>query len=110
MTLFRNKAKRGEGTHPDLQYQPKLKNLNGIEALIGALGARKLNETNLNIVAKELPILAYRIAVLGTLTFELSPDKAAAKWHESRSRCVIPQSSLPRQRGTRMLRPLCRLP
>ena len=41
MEIFRGKAKRGEGLHPDLQYQPKLKNLNGIEALISGWRPRK---------------------------------------------------------------------
>src|SRR5262245_35025229 len=44
MVFFRNKSKGGEGLHADLQYQPKLANLNGIEALIGALSKKKLTD------------------------------------------------------------------
>ena len=68
MEIYRNKSKGGEGIHADLQYQPKLKNLNGIEALIGALGTKKLSAENLDKVATELPRLSYRIAVTGDLT------------------------------------------
>ena len=82
MELFRNKTKGGEGIHADLQYSPQLKNLNGIEALIGALAKKKLTETNADKVAKELPMLAYRIAVVGTVTHEMAPEKGAAQWRE----------------------------
>jgi hypothetical protein len=80
MDMFRNKSKGGEGLYADLQYQPKLKNLNGTEALIGALSAKKLSDTNLDKVAKELPHLSYRMAVVAALTHEMPPEKGAGEW------------------------------
>lgn len=82
MLLFKNKAKGGEGIHADLQYLPKLANLNGIEALIGALSAKKLSEANLTKVSKELPLLGYRLAVFGSVTHEIAPEKGKAQWRE----------------------------
>jgi hypothetical protein len=80
MDLYRNKAKGGEGIHADLQYQPKLKNQNGIEALIGALATKKLNEANLDKVAVELSRLSYRIAVTAKLTELAAPAKGKERW------------------------------
>lgn len=82
MEIFKGKAKGGEGIHAELQYHPKLKNLNGIEALIGGLAGKKLNAENLDKVAKELPNLAYRVAVVGSITHEFPPQKGAAQWRE----------------------------
>src|SRR5262249_36812043 len=65
MQMFLSKAKGGEGIHPDLRYQKKLENLNGIEALLNSLAGKKLNEENLGKVSKELPLLGYRLAVVG---------------------------------------------
>jgi hypothetical protein len=80
MEVFKGKNKGGEGLHTDLHYHPKLKNLNGIEALIGALGSKKLSDENVDKVAKELPLLAYRVAVIGSITHEFPPDKRAGEW------------------------------
>ena len=82
MEIFRNKSKGGEGIHVDLQYQPKLKNLNGIESLIGTLGAKKISDDNLAKISKELPNLAYRSAVVALLTGGLAPEKGAAEWRD----------------------------
>jgi hypothetical protein len=82
MEIFRGKSKGGEGISADLQYHPKLKNLNGIESLIGTLAAKKLSDENLAKVAKELPNLAYRVAVVASLTHEYAPEKDTAKWRE----------------------------
>lgn len=82
MAIFFSKAKKGEGIHPDLHYQPKLKNLNGIEALVGALAAKKLTNDNMAKVAGELPNLAYRIGVVGAITEQLAPKKGAGAWRE----------------------------
>jgi hypothetical protein len=84
MTPFRSEAKGGEGIHPDLQYQPKLKNQNGIEALLNALGQKKLTDENAAKVSKELSLLGRRIAVYGSLTHEAyAPDaKDAKQWRE----------------------------
>ncbi len=81
MEVFRGKAKGGEGLHADLHYHPKLKNLNGIEAFIGAIAGKKLSEENLDKIAKELPNLASRIAVIGSLTHEMPQEKNVADWH-----------------------------
>ncbi len=82
MENFRGKAKGGEGLHAELQYHPKLKNLNGTEAFIGAIAGKKLSDENLDKIAKELPNFAYRVAVMGSITHELAPAKDAGKWRE----------------------------
>lgn len=82
METFRGKAKGGEGIHADLQYQPKLKNLNGIEALIGGLSGKQLSPENFGKVQKELPNLAYRVAVIAAITHEFAPNKGAGQWRE----------------------------
>ena len=82
MEVFKNKKKGGEGLHADLHYHPKLKNLDGIEALIGALSSKKLSDENLAKVSKELPLLAYRVAVIGSITHEFAPTKGAGQWRE----------------------------
>jgi hypothetical protein len=80
METFRGKTKGGEGLHVELQYQPKLKNLNGTEAFLGAIAGKKLSGENLDKIAKELPNFAYRVAVIGSITHEFPPEKNAAKW------------------------------
>lgn len=82
MENFRGKNKGGEGLHADLQYHPKLKNLNGTEAFLGAIAGKKLSDENLDKIAKELPNFAYRTAVIGSITYEFAPEKDAAKWRE----------------------------
>ena len=82
LNIFRSKAKGGEGIHPDLQYQPKLKNQNGIEALLSALAAKKITDDNLEKIAKELPNFAYRMAVVAALTHGKAPEKKAAEWRD----------------------------
>ncbi len=86
MTLFASHAKGGEGVHPDLHYSPKVKNQNGSEALINALAAKKLTDANVAKMAKELELLGYRVAVIGSLTLERGPgDKKkgeAKEWNE----------------------------
>jgi hypothetical protein len=81
MEIYRNKAKGGEGIHEELQYQPKLKNQNGVESLIGALAAKKLSEENLAKVEKELPRLSYRVAVTANLTQYAAPEKGKERWN-----------------------------
>jgi hypothetical protein len=73
MDLFRGKAKGGEGITEDLQYNAKLKNQNGIEALINALATKKLTDANADKMAKELEILGYRVATIGALTLQRGP-------------------------------------
>jgi len=82
MEIFRGKAKGGEGIHPDLQYQPKLKNLNGIEALIGSLGKKLIAPGDLGKIAKELPNLSYRIATVASITYRQAPKKGAEQWRD----------------------------
>ncbi|MSQ93373.1 MAG: hypothetical protein EXR98_02320 [Gemmataceae bacterium] len=82
MEIFKGKAKGGEGLHAELQYSPPLKKLNGIEAFIGALAKKKLSDDNLAKVSKELPNLAYRLAVVGSITHEFPPAKGAGQWRE----------------------------
>jgi hypothetical protein len=82
MENFRGKNKGGEGLHADLQYHPKLKNLNGTEAFIGAIAGKKLSDENLDKIAKELPNFAYRVAIMGAITHEFAPEKDAVKWRE----------------------------
>ncbi len=82
MKMFLSQKKGGEGIHPDLHYQVKLKNLNGIEALLSSLAGKKLNDENMAKVSKELPLLAYRLAAVGSITHELTPKKDVAKWRE----------------------------
>jgi len=82
METFRGKAKGGEGLHVDLQYHPKLKNLNGTEAFLGAIAGKKLSDENLDKVAKELPNFAYRVAVMGSITHEFPPAKDAGQWRD----------------------------
>lgn len=79
MNLLRTKAKGGEGTAPELQYNAKLKNQNGIEPLIGALAQKQLTDDNAAKTSKELELLAYRIAVMGAITHDNPPSERVAK-------------------------------
>jgi hypothetical protein len=84
MDLLRPKAKGGEGLPAGLQYHPKLKGMNGGEALVNALAGKKLSETNVAKVSKELPLFAYRVAVIGAITRDYGPPASAkgtpAQW------------------------------
>jgi hypothetical protein len=73
MYPFATRAKKGEGIHADLQYNDKIKKQNGIEALINALAAKKMTETNLGKMSKELELLGYRVATIGALTLQRGP-------------------------------------
>jgi hypothetical protein len=79
MNLLRIKAKGGEGTAEALQYNAKLKNLNNIEALIGALATKQLTDDNVAKTSKELELLAYRLAVMGSITHDNAPSDRVAK-------------------------------
>ena len=85
MMVFASKAKGGEGIPAELQYNPKLKNQNGGEALINALSDKKPSNASVAKMAKELELFAYRTAVIGALTLERGPaDKGADRkaWDE----------------------------
>jgi hypothetical protein len=75
MTPLANKAKGGEGLPAELQYNVKLKKLNGTEALIVALSDKALSTTNAGKMAKELELTAYRVAAIGALTRRRGPHK-----------------------------------
>jgi hypothetical protein len=86
MMQFANKAKGGEGIHPDLQYNAKVKNQNGSEALINALALKKPSDANVAKMSHELELLGYRSAVIASLGLERGPpdDKKAdlKSWNE----------------------------
>jgi hypothetical protein len=85
MNLLRNQAKGGEGIALDLQYSAKVKNQNGIEALINALAAKKLTDANAGKMARELELLSDRVAVIASLTLERGPEKQKEylkQWNE----------------------------
>ncbi len=76
MNLLRPKAKKGDGLHPDLQLNARLKGTqNGIEELIRALAAKKVPDATLAKGSAELALLGYRMAVLGALTHDYGPEK-----------------------------------
>jgi len=75
MNLLRNKAKGGEGTAPELQYNAKLKKQDGIESLIGALSSKQPKADDVAKMGKELELLAYRVAVMGAITHDNPPGK-----------------------------------
>jgi hypothetical protein len=80
MDHLRTKAKGGDGMHPDLQSNVKLKGaLNGVEEKVRALGMKELNEAGMKKEAKEMELMAYRIAVVGALTYNFAPPKAGKK-------------------------------
>jgi hypothetical protein len=85
MNPLATREKGGEGIHPDLHYSAKVKNQNGIEALVNALASKKLTDANAAKMSKELELLGYRVAVIGALTVQRGPTakKEEAKlWDE----------------------------
>jgi hypothetical protein len=80
MDHFRTKKMGGDGIHPDLQSNIKLKGaLNGIEEKLRGLGMKELTAEGMKKEAKELELLAYRIAVTGALTYVYPPPKDAKR-------------------------------
>jgi hypothetical protein len=76
MNHFKTKAMGGEGIHPDLQVNIRLKGtLNGIEEKIRALAMKKMMDATLVKAANELGMLGYRMAVEGQLIHEYAPAK-----------------------------------
>lgn len=74
MDHFRTAAKGGDGMHPDLQNNIKFKGaLNGIEEKIRYLALKELPANTLKKEAKELELLGYRTAVVGSLTYLFAP-------------------------------------
>ncbi len=76
MNMLRPKAKKGDGLHPALQINARLKGTqNGVEELIRALAAKKVAEPVLEKASAELALVGYRLAVLGALTHDYGPEK-----------------------------------
>ena len=74
MDHFRPKAKGGDGLHPDLQSNIRLKGaLNCVEDKVRALAMKELTDSGIKIEAKELELLGYRIAVAGSLQHDFVP-------------------------------------
>jgi hypothetical protein len=85
MMPFATFTKGGEGIHADLQYNAKVKNQNGSEALLNALAAKQLSDANAQKVSHELELLAYRFAVVGSISLVRGPDKGKGDvkdWNE----------------------------
>jgi hypothetical protein len=86
MDHFRVKSKGGDGMHADLQSNVRLKGaLNGIEEKIRALTMKQLTAAAMKKEAKELELLGYRSAVVGSLTYFYAPvmkkgDKDPQDW------------------------------
>jgi hypothetical protein len=90
MTPLANKAKGGEGLATELQYLAKVKKQNGVEALLVALATKKLSTANAGKMAKELELIAYRIATIGALTRRRGPtrNKEEAKAWDDEARIM----------------------
>jgi hypothetical protein len=74
------KSKGGDGIHPDLQTNIRFKGaLNGEEAKIGELAKKELSAANLKKEAKELELLGYRCAVVGSLAYYFAPPAKQGK-------------------------------
>jgi len=74
MDHMRVKSKGGDGMHPDLQSNIRLKGaLNGIEEKIRALSMKEMTAAGAKKEAKELELLGYRTAVVGSLTYYYAP-------------------------------------
>jgi hypothetical protein len=83
MEHLKTKNKGGEGIHPSLQSNIRLKGTqNGIEEKLRALAMRKLTDANMKKEADELALLGYRMAVLGELTYFYAPKKKTKEWQD----------------------------
>jgi hypothetical protein len=81
MNPLKTKAKGGDGIHPDLQVNIRLKGTqNGIEEKIRNLAQKPMTDTNMTKTAKELALFAYRLAVLGEIVHEYAPKKGKNQW------------------------------
>ncbi len=76
MDPYRTKDKGGDGMHADLQSNARLKGaLNGIEEKILALAKKAPTAAAMDKEAKELELLGYHTAVVGSLTYYYAPPK-----------------------------------
>jgi hypothetical protein len=83
MEHYKTKNKGGEGIHPALQSNIRLKGTqNGIEEKLRALSMKKLTDANLKKEADELALLGYRAAVVGELTYFYTPKKKVKEWQD----------------------------
>ncbi|MCI0458117.1 MAG: hypothetical protein L0Z62_14230 [Gemmataceae bacterium] len=88
MEHFKTKMKGGEGLHPLLQSNIRLKGTqNGIEEKIRNLAMKKIADAALAKEADELALMAYRAAVVGALAHSYLPKPKAkggtiAEWRE----------------------------
>jgi hypothetical protein len=83
MEHYKTKNKGGEGIHPALQSNIRLKGTqNGIEEKLRALSMKKLTDANMTKEAHELALLGYRMAVVGELTYFYAPKKNAKEWRD----------------------------
>jgi hypothetical protein len=76
MAAMKVKKKGGEGLHPNLHTVPILATLarNGIEEKIKCLRRRKLTNAQMKKEAEQLALLAYKVAALGQLADDWSPN------------------------------------
>jgi hypothetical protein len=74
MDPFKQKEKGGEGLPDSLYLNPKLKKLNGIEELVRELARKKPAPATLAKAKDELVPLAYRLAVVGSITHQYAPN------------------------------------
>lgn len=83
MEHFKTRAKGGEGIHPSLQSNIRLKGTqNGIEEKLRSLAMKKVSEANAKKESAELALLGYRAAVVGAVTYFYAPKKNAQEWHD----------------------------
>src|SRR6266545_5905826 len=83
MEHFKTKMKGGEGIHPDLQSNIKLKGTqNGIEEKLRTLAMKELMPARAAKEANELALLGYRSAVVGELTYYYLPKKNVEGWQK----------------------------
>jgi hypothetical protein len=79
MRHFLPKNEGGDGIHTDLQSSDRVKGAkNGILEKIRYLSANELTAAAIENEAKELELLGYRTAVIGSLTYYLVPTKMKA--------------------------------
>jgi hypothetical protein len=88
MVHFLPKPEGGDGIHTDLQSNALLKgSKNGILEKIRYLSTTELTAANLESEAKELELLGYRSAVIGSLIYylvpaKMKPNKTAQQWQD----------------------------
>jgi hypothetical protein len=80
MLPFKVVSKGGDGLSKNLQTNQKLKGaLNGIEEKIRQLGGKKLPANRIDVEAKDLVLLAYKIAAIANLTHAWAPKNDNGK-------------------------------